>query len=338
MATDGQARSPDLSTSISPSESHGPSPNNELERKRARDRKSQQAMRDRTKHQLRQLNEQIEYLSHIIEEKDASNTRLHGRVQTLESELEQIKVENGALRLRLMGQPLDRSPISTPPWRVPMANTAPSNMADQIIQDFMESRRPSETYSRATADRLPTVCADRPNLAFFVDRTQRPTDELSTIVGDIIFSYKEIDTLPKQVSVFHAVSSLLKWRLLLDEASWNQLPPFMRPTQEQLTTPHAAWIDRIPWPSVRDYLIRNPSIDLDTFASSYSTNFGVSWAYDPRHVLLNGSVSGNEAGYFVINPVFQEHVHDVRNWHVSGSCRAKFPAISACIDADRASV
>lgn len=334
MAEKGQLRTQDLPRSASPSDSHGPFPNSDLERKRARDRKSQQAMRDRTKHQLRYLNEQIQYLSQILEERDASNTRLHGKVQSLESELEQIKIENGALRLRLMGQPLDSSPAVSSPWQVPVVNSPPGNMADQIIQNFMESKRPGTTPSSVNADCIPTVCADIPNLSFFVDRTQRPVDELSTIVGDIVLSYKEIDTLPKQVCVFHTISCLLRWQLLLDEESWNQLPSFMRPTQRQLTTPHAAWIDRIPWPRVRTYLIENPSITLDTFATVYSTNFDISWAYEPRHVLLTASVSDAAVTNIIINPVFQEHVHDIRNWHVSEAFRARLPEVAELIDAD----
>jgi len=33
----------------------------------------------------------------------------------------------------------------------------------------------------------------------------------------------------------------------MDKKSWDLMPVWLRPTPSQLTTPHAAWIDRIPW-------------------------------------------------------------------------------------------
>lgn len=33
----------------------------------------------------------------------------------------------------------------------------------------------------------------------------------------------------------------------MDKQSWDLMPEWLRPTPCQLITPHAAWIDRIPW-------------------------------------------------------------------------------------------
>lgn len=35
--------------------------------------------------------------------------------------------------------------------------------------------------------------------------------------------------------------------VLLDKQSWDLMPDWLRPVPSQLTTPHSAWIDRIPW-------------------------------------------------------------------------------------------
>ena len=40
------------------------------------------------------------------------------------------------------------------------------------------------------------------------------------------------------------------------------LPPILKPTQLQQTTPHDHAIDSLPWPSIRDKLIQTPNLDL----------------------------------------------------------------------------
>jgi hypothetical protein len=334
MASNGAVRSPEQTVSASSSER-----SDELERKRARDRKSQQAMRDRTKWQLQNLTEQVTYLSRLVEEKNEHNARMQVQVQSLQSELEQLKDENGALRLRLIGQPIDslESRSDTLPlWQIPTANTTPTCMSDQIIQSFVASSRAGEEIAPSTPGLHTAVAtyADRPNLCFLLDRNHRPADALSNMVGDIVLSYKEIETLPKQASVFYIIATLLKWQLLLDEPSWKQVPTFLRPTQQQLTVPHAAWIDRIPWPRVRKYLIEHPAITLDDFAVVYSTNFDISWPYDPQHVVLQAGSSEYDSNLVVINPVFQEHIQEIRTWVVTEAFRVRFPEMAELIDED----
>ena len=96
-------------------------------------------------------------------------------------------------------------------------------------------------------------------------------------------------------------------------------------------TTHAAWIDRIPWPRVRDYLIAHPSITLDHFAAVYSTSFSIQWAYNPSHVLLKATAPGED---IMINPVYEEHIRQLRNWEVGALFRDRYPDIAALIDGD----
>lgn len=119
--------------------------------------------------------------------------------------------------------------------------------------------------------------------------------------------------------------------ILLDKDSWDSLPIWLRPTQLQVTTPHAAWIDRIPWPSARDYLIAHPDITLDHFAAVYSTSFSIRWEYDPSHVLLKAVTPGEET---MINPVYEEHIRQLSNWDVGLPFRDRYPEIAALIDDD----
>jgi hypothetical protein len=332
MASNGQ----EPSFGETPS-STSPNGSDELSRKRARDRKSQQAMRDRTKWQIQNLNERVRYLTQVVGEKDEENKGLHNRVRPTETELEQLRVQNAALRLRLMGQPpADTMCDMIPRWQIPPSNVPPTCMADQIIQNFILSGRAGDEGAATSPGGTSAIYADRPNLCSLLNKDYRAQDVLSTIVGDIITSYKEIETLPKQVACFHGITALLKWELLLDKQSWDQIPPYFRPITEQLTTPHAAWIDRIAWPRVRRYLIYNPSITLDDFAKIYSTNFSILWPYDASLVVITLEAPHGVNRVVVINPVFEEHLQQLSNWFVTDAFRAKFPEISRLINEETA--
>lgn len=82
----------------------------ELQRKRARDRKAQQAMRDRTKWAISSLSDQVVLLTQVIETKTRDLGALESRLRVLETENAQLRTQNAALQLSLMGsQPRDSS-------------------------------------------------------------------------------------------------------------------------------------------------------------------------------------------------------------------------------------
>lgn len=76
----------------------------ELQRKRARDRKSQQAMRDRNKYTIQSLSEQVACLSAALEERTQACDVLEAKLGFLETENAQLRTQNAALQLSLMGR------------------------------------------------------------------------------------------------------------------------------------------------------------------------------------------------------------------------------------------
>ncbi|EPE07613.1 bzip transcription factor [Ophiostoma piceae UAMH 11346] len=326
----------------------------ELQRKRARDRKSQQAMRDRTKWAIFNLNEQVAFLTQMLSDRTRDVTVLNSRMRMLETDNAQLRTQNAALQLSLMGtqsrvgMPDDVAEVSSvvavpatkdssittvtkfpetakQVWEIPPVDGPPTCLSDQILQGFIASK----VHQRSVDGAL--TFGFKPNLCSLLEKDRRTSDAISDIVGDIVRSYFEIDTLPKQIAVFYIMCSLLKWMVLLDKASWDRLPVWLRPTQLQVTTPHAAWIDRIPWPRIRDYLIAHPDITLDHFAAVYSTSFSIQWAYDPSHVLLKATAPGED---IMINPVYEEHIRQLSNWEVGALFRDRYPDIAALIDND----
>ncbi|KAF2264446.1 hypothetical protein CC78DRAFT_580519 [Lojkania enalia] len=297
-----------------------------LQKKRARDRKSQRAMRERTKWNIAYLTEQVTHLTQALETETREKAELYNRFLAVSEENDHLRVQKAALQLRLLGNgqdPTEESPPNLPagtlmPYEAVPLNTTPMCMSDQILQTFVESRW--EAYAFQTAGRVENY-PDKPDLsALFDGRPNRRVDETSAVVGDIIRSYTEIDTLPKQVA----------WQVLRTKQSFEQMPEWLRPEPLQLERPHPCWIDRIPWPKVRTYLIDHPEIKFDDYASAYSTSFSIRWEYDPNHVII--SSPGDDKGGILINPIFEEHIRQLRNWTVEGVFRRKFPELTEIID------
>jgi hypothetical protein len=79
-------------------------------------------------------------------------------------------------------------------------------------------------------------------------------------------------------------------------------------------------------PEARSYLIKNPEIQFDDFVVAYSTNFDISWDYDPKHVLT--SCDSEHPEDLCISPIFEEHVRKLKNWTVGDVFQKHFPSIS----------
>lgn len=223
----------------------------ELQRKRARDRKSQQAMRDRTKWTINTLSEQVAVLSAALDQRARDMASLEGKMGYLETENAQLRTQNAALQLSLMGRrnsagdggggghdgaaasaavatvsPGSGHSLPSPLWELYPKNTPPSCLADQILQGFVDTIRASGTGSGAAAGTVepssPRELARRfplrPNLCSLLDRQRRSDDDISNVVADVLRTYREIEELPKQVAVFYIIATLLKVRQSVSES------------------------------------------------------------------------------------------------------------------------
>jgi len=261
-------------------------------RKRARDRKAQQAMRDRNRWTLQYLGEQVARLSEQLAAEQQAAGRLHSRVLALESENDHLRVQNAALQLSLLGEPgggggtaaaatraaasvaavgglsgaspaasdvsgimgvaspssvggattvttAGSSPAASgigpslsmsiqhqsqqrqlsvgphglqlprlvPLWEQVPNNVLPTCLSDQILQGYVERRRAAILASGKS------LCVNEPtaaNLCALLSKDRRSSDETSDIVGDIVRSYTEIETLPKQLAVHFIMATLFK--------------------------------------------------------------------------------------------------------------------------------
>lgn len=85
-------------------------------------------------------------------------------------------------------------------------------------------------------------------------------------------------------------------------------------------------------PKVREYLIGHPDITLDDFAVAYSSSFSVTWPYDPSHILIHNAGGLGGCNSITTNPVYEEHIRQLKNWTVAEAFRTRFPEIAIIID------
>ncbi|PGH28176.1 hypothetical protein AJ80_00066 [Polytolypa hystricis UAMH7299] len=253
---------------------------------------------------------------------------------------------------------LVRPPQAPPHIAVPW-NTEPSCLADRIVQDYIEARR-------ATFSNSPDITSLPPeqqqlNVSAILEpenkqRETRSVHEISTVVSDLLLSYHEIDTPPKKVSCLYSIYKLLNWLIYRTPETFAQLPGFLRPHPIQLSVRHAAWIDRVPWPEARAYLIEHPEVNFDEFASVYSSWFDISWPYSPSHIVVSKSTSASRIptstlpqhylpapsspvmdhnSGMSLNPVYEQHIRQLKNWTVGEKFRRKLPELARIIDQDR---
>ncbi|KAH8670335.1 hypothetical protein BGZ60DRAFT_527808 [Tricladium varicosporioides] len=409
------------STSKPPSTSTYTLTPHELSRKRARDRKSQRAMRDRQKLSLLELQSHVSQLSSTLTTQAATFhsdlltyqsqiAALHSQIQGLTEENRRLKekveesrfvgselsLENfrfpenagGALGDLPVPRPVSYpSPprpreATSPGGYVDMGNSnpvvnivggkagrrekevweaipmtcPPTCLSDRILQNYIEARRAGiNTFTRAGAGlekEMGELGMEEEHPAWLPDinallapNTPEPGVDgrsVSTVVSDILLSYHEINTLPRKVAVLYIMYKLLNWLIYRTKSTYDQMPLWLRPTSSQLNTPHPSWIDRIPWPTARTYLITHPHITFDDFAMVYSSSFDVSWPYSPSHIIESTSTgwsggnggNGGDGGGISLNPVYEQHLRQLKNWTVGEKFRRKFPELSGIIDAD----
>lgn len=232
----------------------------ELERKRARDRRSQQAMRDRNKSTIDNLHQQVQTLTAALDQQSTIASQLGQRLNILEDENTQLRAY-GATASTLTSPAVADSPfvtspcssISVPaqlgprqhhekivpldtavqplfysdfllsakyhePWGLPPFDIPHTCLADEIVQTVIAKEREklqatllhASTPTTTVAGTKTKQTALKPDPAALLYADHKTDDEISNMVGGIVRSYKEIETLPKQVAVFYCMSILFK--------------------------------------------------------------------------------------------------------------------------------
>ncbi|KPM35332.1 hypothetical protein AK830_g11241 [Neonectria ditissima] len=209
-------------------------------------------------------------------------------------------------------------------YSAPIKNCTPTCPLDSLLLDFLSERR------QRAADGLSAheVVGPRyPSVSSLLNPAQSAfSHPLSKVFTDILSTFPDISNLPERVAVLYVMFLVMRWQIAPTQDNYERLPEWIAPCASQLTTAHPAWIDHVPFPRMRDRLIREyPSTlyPFDNFFVPFTTTLSLSWPYEDTDTLLQNP-DGDE---LMINPVFERHLRNLDNWKLGDSFAKAFPTL-----------
>ncbi|KAM0220871.1 hypothetical protein ACHAPA_004325 [Fusarium lateritium] len=226
--------------------------------------------------------------------------------------------------LSTAGGPVPRSEPNAIDPTSPIKNCQPTCPLDSLLLDFLSERR------QRAADGLPAqdVVGPRyPSVSSLLNPANSAySHPLSKVFTDILATFPDISTLPERVAVLYIMFLVMRWEIEPTKENYDRLPEWMAPCPSQTSIPHAAWIDHVPFPKMRDRLIRdhNPVlIPFDNFFVPFTTTLSLSWPYEETDTLLQNPDSDE----LMINPVFERHLRKLDNWKLGDAFAKAFPTL-----------
>lgn len=221
---------------------------------------------------------------------------------------------------------LNQPPGETPAHAAPIRNCGPTCPLDCLLLDFLAERR------QQAAKGLPTpklVGPAYPSVSSLLNPERSgQSHPLSKVFTDILATFPDLSTLPEKVAVLYVMFLIMRWQISPTPENYDRLPDWVTPRPSQLFTPHPAWIDHLPFPHMRDKLVRdyNPRDYLfDNFFIPFTTTLSLNWPYEPTDTLL--SMEGAD-GDLIINPVFERHMRRLENWSLGPAFARAFPGLA----------
>lgn len=209
-------------------------------------------------------------------------------------------------------------------YTIPIKNCEPTCPLDALLIDFLGERR------QRAADGLPTqeVVGPRyPSVSSLLNPAQSAhSHPLSKVFTDILGTFPDLSSLPERVAVLYIMFLVMRWQIDPSQDNYDRLPDWMTPTPSQLATSHPAWIDHVPFPKMRDRLVRNYNPQqylFDNFFIPFTTTLSLSWPYEDTDTLLQNPDSEE----LLINPVFERHLRNLDNWKLGTAFAKAFPTL-----------
>jgi hypothetical protein len=196
---------------------------------------------------------------------------------------------------------------------------------DSLLLDFLHERQQQAAEGVATPK---LVGPAYPSVSSLLNPARSVySHPLSKVFTDILATFPDISTLPEKVAVLYIMFLIMRWQIAPTQENYDRLPDWVTPRASQLFTPHPPWIDHLPWPKMRDRLVRdyNPREYLfDNFFIPFTTTLSLNWPYEPTDTLL----SSPENDDLMINPVFERHLRRLENWSLGPAFAKAFPGLA----------
>ncbi|KAF2646015.1 hypothetical protein P280DRAFT_98 [Massarina eburnea CBS 473.64] len=235
-------------------------------------------------------------------------------------------------------------------------NTTPTCPLDALCLDFISGSRTRAASGMPPAD---IVGPAYPNFtALLFPERNIESHPLSKLNTDILGTFPDIYGLPEQVANIYILFLVMRWLIWPTRENYERLPEWIQPRPSQLFMPHPFWMTYLPWPQMRDsFIATRTRPDFNSFFIPYTMTISLNWPYPPRDVLIpapssttstkthhtlsttSGSspyspaaaspashttTAGKEQEY-VMNPAFEAHLRQLKNWSVGPSFAQAFP-------------
>lgn len=112
---------------------------------------------------------------------------------------------------------------------------------------------------------------------------------LSRVFTDILARFPLLSTLPERVGILYLMFTLVRWQIWPSKETWDRIPPWFRPSRLSREKDHPAWIDHIPFPEMRERVIKEyepGSFPFDNFFIPFTGTLCLNWGYEEHDVLL----------------------------------------------------
>ncbi|KAK4454974.1 AP-1-like transcription factor [Podospora aff. communis PSN243] len=207
----------------------------------------------------------------------------------------------------------------------PFKNCPPTCPLDSLLLDFLSERRQRAAEGLSTSE----ILGPRyPSVSSLLNPALTPySHPLSKVFTDILARFPDISALPERVAVLYIMFLIMRWQVSPTPENYARLPDWCRGRDAQLSTPHPAWMDHIPFPAMRDYLIAHygpGQFPFENFFIPFTTTLRVNWPYEDVDTLLRNPV-GEE---LMINPVFERHLRRLENWTLGDAFEDAFPPLN----------
>lgn len=206
----------------------------------------------------------------------------------------------------------------------PIRNGPPTCPLDGILLEFLHERQKQASEGVSTPK---LVGPAYPSVSSLLNPARSVNSHpLSKVFTDILATFPDLSTLSEKVAVLYIMFLVMRWQIAPTQESYDRLPEWMTPRPSQLFTPHPAWVDHLPFPKMRDRLVRdyNPREYLfDNFFIPFTSTISLNWPYEPTDTLL----SSPESDELMINPIFERHLRRLENWSLGPAFAKAFPGL-----------
>lgn len=242
------------------------------------------------------------------------------------------------------------SPQGIYPWTRLPVHAEPACELDKVLLAFLEHhQRAARTSKVSHQPAYPSIASllNEPDVnkspstltqPLSRDTSHTPPQDLLTAMTDLTIKFPSIAGLPTQVGTSYLMFTLMRWQIYPTRENYEQIPDWYRPTETQLAIPHAPWVDLIQWPALREHVIRNQnSYYFPEFTLPYTCQMSINWKYDDRDCiitqesLVRGGGRDARLSEPIINPVFERHLRELKNWSVGPALIEKFPEFAPLV-------